>query len=76
LGGEAPSVIEGRELARLAIEKRERLLQTEVFASVSPVEKLELVRAHGLAPEIVAVTGTGSMTPGAPASRHRRRHGA
>jgi Ca2+-transporting ATPase len=59
LGGEAPSVIEGRELARLAIEKRERLLQTEVFARVSPVEKLELVRAHQAAGEIVAVTGDG-----------------
>ena len=59
LGGDAPSVVEGHELARLAAEGSGRLLQTEIFARVSPAEKLELVRAHQAAGEIVAVTGDG-----------------
>ena len=36
-----------------------QLLQTEIFARVSPTEKLQLVRAYQTAGEIVAVTGDG-----------------
>jgi Ca2+-transporting ATPase len=59
LGGETPRVIEGRELAELTAEGIGRLLQTEIFARVSPTEKLKLVRAYQAAGEIVAVTGDG-----------------
>ena len=54
LGGEAPRVIEGRELAELTAEQTGRLLQTEIFARVTPTEKLKLVRAYQAAGEIVA----------------------
>ena len=56
LGGAAPRVVEGRDLAG---EAHARLLQTEIFARVSPTEKLQLVRAYQTAGEIVAVTGDG-----------------
>ena len=59
LGGAAPRVVEGRDLADLAGEANARLLQTEIFARVSPTEKLQLVRAYQTAGEIVAVTGDG-----------------
>ena len=59
LGGAAPRVVEGRDLADLAGEASARLLQTEIFARVSPTEKLQLVRAYQHAGEIVAVTGDG-----------------
>ena len=59
LGGSAPRVIEGRHLADLDGEARTRLLETDIFARVSPSEKLELVRAYQAAGEIVAVTGDG-----------------
>jgi Ca2+-transporting ATPase len=59
LGGAAPRVLEGRELAKFPAEARADLLQTEIFARVSPTEKLELVRAYQDAGEIVAVTGDG-----------------
>ena len=52
-------MIEGRELATLTAEGIGRLLQTEIFARVSPTEKLKLVRAYQAAGEIVAVTGDG-----------------
>ena len=59
LGGAAPRVIEGRDLADLTGEANARFLQTEIFARVSPTEKLQLVRAYQAAGEIVAVTGDG-----------------
>ena len=58
-GGAAPRVIEGRDLANLTGEANARLLQTEIFARVSPTEKLQLVRTYQAAGEIVAVTGDG-----------------
>ena len=59
LGGATPRVVEGRDLADLAGEEQARLLQTEIFARVSPTEKLQLVRAYQSVGEIVAVTGDG-----------------
>lgn len=59
LGGPAPRVIEGRDLADLTGKTNARLLKTEIFARVSPTEKLQLVRAYQAAGEIVAVTGDG-----------------
>jgi Ca2+-transporting ATPase len=59
LGGDAPRVIEGHELAGHHGKIANELLQTEIFARVSPTEKLELVRAYQAAGEIVAVTGDG-----------------
>jgi P-type Ca2+ transporter type 2C len=59
LGGASPTVVEGRELAELSAKDRGALLRTEIFARVSPAEKLELVRAHQRAGDIVAVTGDG-----------------
>ena len=52
-------VVRGRDLAQLAEVSPERLLYTDIFARVSPDEKLQLVRAHQAAGEIVAVTGDG-----------------
>jgi Ca2+-transporting ATPase len=59
LGGAAPRVIEGRDLVDLVGKADAQLLQTEIFARVSPTEKLQLVRAYQAAGEIVAVTGDG-----------------
>ena len=59
LGSAAPRVVEGRELADFAGQEQANLLQTEIFARVSPTEKLQLVRAYQSAGEIVAVTGDG-----------------
>ena len=59
LGGAAPRVVEGRELANFTGKAQEDLLQTEIFARVSPTEKLQLVRAYQSAGNIVAVTGDG-----------------
>lgn len=59
LGGATPRVVEGRDLADLTGEANARLLQTEIFARVSPTEKLQLVRAYQNTGEIVAVTGDG-----------------
>jgi Ca2+-transporting ATPase len=59
LGGAAPRVVEGRDLVDLDAEAQTRLLQTDIFARVSPTEKLQLVRAYQAAGEIVAVTGDG-----------------
>ena len=58
LGAQA-RVVRGRDLAQLAEASPERLLHTDIFARVSPDEKLQLVRAHQAAGEIVAVTGDG-----------------
>jgi Ca2+-transporting ATPase len=59
LGGAAPRIVEGRELAAFAGQEQADLLRTEIFARVSPAEKLQLVRAYQGAGEIVAVTGDG-----------------
>jgi Ca2+-transporting ATPase len=59
LGDIAPRVVEGADLARLASADRGELLQANIFARVSPAEKLELVRAYQAAGEIVAMTGDG-----------------
>ncbi|WP_395714061.1 cation-translocating P-type ATPase [Reyranella sp.] len=59
LGSAAPRIVEGRELSDLAGQDRADLLKTEIFARVSPAEKLELVRAYQGAGDIVAVTGDG-----------------
>ena len=59
LGGAVPRTIEGADLTRLMSSDRETLLRTEIFARVSPEEKLRLVRAYQAAGEIVAMTGDG-----------------
>ena len=59
LGSAAPRIVEGRELADFAGQDQADLLKTEIFARVSPTEKLQLVRAYQSAGEIVAVTGDG-----------------
>jgi Ca2+-transporting ATPase len=59
LGGDAPRIVEGHELTSLDGKVSEQFLQTEIFARVSPAEKLNLVRAYQAAGEIVAVTGDG-----------------
>ena len=59
LGGDAPRVIEGQELASHDGKISNNLLQNEIFARVSPTEKLDLVRSYQASGEIVAVTGDG-----------------
>ncbi len=59
LGGDAPRVIEGHELANHVGKVSNEFLQTEIFARVSPTEKLDLVRSYQASGEIVAVTGDG-----------------
>jgi Ca2+-transporting ATPase len=59
LGGNAPRVIEGHELASHDGKVANEFLQTEIFARVSPTEKLDLVRSYQASGEIVAVTGDG-----------------
>jgi Ca2+-transporting ATPase len=56
LGGDALRVIEGRDLPD---EPGAQHLEADIFARVSPGEKLALVRAFQAAGEIVAVTGDG-----------------
>ena len=75
LGGAAPRVIEGRDLAHLTGEANARLLQTEIFARVSPTEKLQLVRTYQAAGDIVAVTGDGSTKRRRCGKPIRRRNG-
>jgi len=65
LGLAAPGaaiVVEGRELEALGAlgeRERERVLAAQVFARVTPAQKLELVRLYQSAGEIVAMTGDG-----------------
>jgi Ca2+-transporting ATPase len=59
LGHAAAHVVEGRHLERLVSGKNRELFDVGIFARVSPVEKLALVRAYQAAGEIVAMTGDG-----------------
>ena len=59
LGGDAPRVIEGHELTSIDGKVSKECLQAEIFARVSPTEKLDLVRSYQASGEIVAVTGDG-----------------
>ena len=59
LGETAPHAIEGASLLGSSPETVRALLKTDIFARVSPAEKLELVRAYQAAGEIVAMTGDG-----------------
>jgi Ca2+-transporting ATPase len=55
-------MIEGRELEALGAlgeEERQRVLTAQVFARVTPTQKLELVRLYQSAGEVVAMTGDG-----------------
>ena len=59
LGSAVPRTIEGADLTRLMSSDHETLLRADIFARVSPEEKLRLVRAYQAAGEIVAMTGDG-----------------
>jgi Ca2+-transporting ATPase len=55
-------IVEGRELTALAAlgeRERVRVLAAQVFARVTPAQKLELVRLYQSAGEVVAMTGDG-----------------
>jgi Ca2+-transporting ATPase len=55
-------VIEGRELQALVAlgeQERQRVLAAQVFARVTPAQKLDLVRLYQSAGEVVAMTGDG-----------------
>jgi Ca2+-transporting ATPase len=58
----ASSVVHGRELGApddLSRQERERILETRIFARVSPEQKLQLVQLFQESGHIVAVTGDG-----------------
>jgi P-type Ca2+ transporter type 2C len=57
--GEELTVLEGKEVERLAKNDNRNLFRVGIFARVSPAEKLALVRAYQTAGEIVAMTGDG-----------------
>ena len=59
LGGANPRVVEGEELKSSNETIDSNLLQADIFARVSPTEKLDLVRSYQAAGEIVAMTGDG-----------------
>ncbi len=52
-------VVEGKHIGPLATGTDGGLFSVDIFARVSPAEKLELVRAYQAAGEIVAMTGDG-----------------
>ncbi|HLC08614.1 MAG TPA: HAD-IC family P-type ATPase, partial [Methyloceanibacter sp.] len=55
-------IIEGRELQALVAlgeQERRRVLAAQVFARVTPAQKLDLVRLYQSAGEVVAMTGDG-----------------
>jgi Ca2+-transporting ATPase len=55
-------IVEGRELEALGVlgeHERRRVLETPVFARVTPAQKLDLVRLYQAAGEVVAMTGDG-----------------
>jgi Ca2+-transporting ATPase len=57
--GQTPRVVEGRALENGEGANLSRLLEADVFARVSPAQKLELVGRYQAAGEIVAMTGDG-----------------
>jgi Ca2+-transporting ATPase len=59
LGSDAAKVIEGKHLARMTEGQRNELFSVDIFARVSPAEKLDLVRAYQSVGEVVAMTGDG-----------------
>ncbi|KAB2914421.1 MAG: cation-transporting P-type ATPase [Hyphomicrobiaceae bacterium] len=59
LGNHAPRVVEGSELDADGGLEPARLLETDVFARVSPAQKLALVGIYQAAGEVVAMTGDG-----------------
>jgi Ca2+-transporting ATPase len=59
LGPSVANVIEGKHLAQITDGQHSELLKADIFARVSPAEKLDLVRAYQSAGEIVAMTGDG-----------------
>ncbi len=56
---DAPRVIEGRTLGGEGGMDVRRILEADVFARVSPAQKLELVAVYQSAGEVVAMTGDG-----------------
>jgi Ca2+-transporting ATPase len=55
-------LVEGRALtplARISKEERDALLKAQIFARVTPAQKLELVKLYQSAGEVVAMTGDG-----------------
>jgi len=62
LTGRDVLAIEGRHISALEVlteKKKATLLQSDIFARVSPAQKLELVSLHQQQGEIVAMTGDG-----------------
>ena len=59
LGDTAGNVVEGKHVAQMTNVKGGALFDVDIFARVSPGEKLDLVRAYQGAGEIVAMTGDG-----------------
>jgi len=59
LGGQDVNVVDGRDLARLVAGNSRALFDADIFARVSPAEKLNLVRAYQAEGAIVAMTGDG-----------------
>jgi Ca2+-transporting ATPase len=53
------SVIEGQALIARGEQERQRVLAAQVFARVTPAQKLDLVRLYQSAGEVVAMTGDG-----------------
>ena len=62
LAEDGATVIHGRDLARpdeLSPEERKRVLNTSIFARVSPEQKLHLMQVYQGEGEVVAMTGDG-----------------
>ncbi len=60
IGGGAPRVVTGAELAAMPEQELEEVVQaTDVFARVAPEDKLRIVQALRRRQEVVAVTGDG-----------------
>jgi Ca2+-transporting ATPase len=57
--GQTAKFVEGKQLERLINGKSAELFDIDIFARVSPAEKLALVRSYQSAGEVVAMTGDG-----------------